>query len=58
MYYRPVGETEETVVSLYQGLDTYLEFFNRKRRHQSLAYETPWDVYHGTVKVEGPMARP
>ena len=48
----------QTVVSLYRGLDTYLEFFNRKRRHQSLEYETPWDVYHGKVMVEGPMARP
>ena len=48
----------QTVVSLYRGLDTYLEFFNRKRRHQSLADETPWDVYHGKVMVKGPMARP
>ena len=48
----------QTVVSLYQGLDTYLEFFNRKRRHQSLAYATPWDVYCGKVMVKGPMARP
>ena len=25
-----------TVASLHEGLDTYLEFFNRQRRHQSL----------------------
>ena len=48
----------QSVVSLHRGLDTYLEFFNRKRRHQSLTYETPWDVYHGKVMVKGPMARP
>ncbi len=48
----------QTTKSLYQGLDTYLEFFNRKRPHQSLAYETPWDVYQGNVMVKGPMARP
>ena len=48
----------QTTKSLYQGLDTYLEFFNRKRPHQSLAYETPWDVYQGKVTVKGPMARP
>ena len=48
----------QTTKSLHQGLDTYLNFFNRKRPHQSLAYETPWDVYHGKVTVKGPMARP
>ena len=47
----------QTVASLHQGLDTYLEFFNRKRRHQSLKYETPWDVYRGKVSVEGPLPR-
>ena len=26
----------QTVASLHQGLDTYLKFFNRQRRHQSL----------------------
>ncbi len=48
----------QTTKSLHQGLDTYLDFFNRKRPHQSLAYETSWDVYHGKVTVKGPMARP
>jgi putative transposase len=47
----------QTVASLHQGLDTYLEFSNRKRRHQSLKYETPWDVYRGKVVVEGPSPR-
>jgi putative transposase len=46
-----------TVSSLYRGLGTYLAFFNRERRHQSLAYETPWDVYHGAKVVAGPTAR-
>jgi putative transposase len=48
----------QTTKSLHQGLDTYLEFFNRKRPHQSLAYKTPWDVYHGKVTVQGPKPRP
>ena len=39
------------------GLDTYLEFFNRQRRHQSLEYATPWDVYRRKVKVAGPAPR-
>ena len=47
----------QTVASLHQGLDTYLEFFNRRRRHQSLEYETPWDVYRGKVMVAGPLPR-
>jgi putative transposase len=48
----------QTVASLHQGLKAYLEFFNRKRRHQSLEYETPWDVYRGsgsaTVRLRSP----
>lgn len=48
----------QTVTSLYGGLDTYLDFFNRSRRHQSLEYETPWDVYRGKVLVKGPLPRP
>ena len=48
----------QTTKSLHQGLDTYLEFFNLKRPHQSLAYKTPWDVYHGKVTVQGPKPRP
>jgi len=46
-----------TVRSLHQGLGTYLKFFNRERRHQSLAYHTPWDVYRGAEVVAGPVAR-
>jgi putative transposase len=46
-----------TVRSLHQGLGTYLKFFNRERRHQSLAYQTPWDVYRGAEVVAGPVAR-
>jgi putative transposase len=47
----------QTVSSLYQGLDSYLKFFNRERLHQSLGYATPWDVYRGKVVVEGPAPR-
>ena len=47
----------QTVASLYQGLDAYLKFFNRSRRHQSLEYQTPWDVYRGKVVVAGPLPR-
>ena len=47
----------QTVASLHQGLDSYLAFFNCSRRHQSLEYETPWDVYRGKVQVAGPLPR-
>ena len=47
----------QTVASLHQGLDSYLAFFNRSRRHQSLDYETPWDVSRGKVQVAGPLPR-
>ena len=47
----------QTVASLHQGLDSYLAFFNRSRRHQSLEYETPWDVSRGKVQVAGPLPR-
>lgn len=29
----------------YQGLDTYLDYYDHQRRHQSLARRTPWEVY-------------
>ena len=42
---------------LHQGLGMYLNFFNQERRHQSLDYKTPWDVYRGVEVVPGPKAR-
>ena len=33
------------VPALYQGLKRYFEFFNEKRRHQSLGYVPPVKVY-------------
>lgn len=46
-----------TVKLLHRGLGTYLNFFNQARRHQSLDYQTPWDVYRGIEVVPGPQAR-
>jgi len=37
----------ETVPDLTQGLDTYFDYYNRQRPHQSLAYQTPAEVHHG-----------
>jgi putative transposase len=47
----------QTVQALLQGLEEYLDFFNRERPHQNLEYHTPWDVYRGVAKVAGPAAR-
>lgn len=34
-----------TVIEAEQRLGNYFEFYNKKRRHQSLGYETPYTVY-------------
>jgi putative transposase len=47
----------QTVPALHHGLTNYLVFFNRERRHQSLEYHTPWDVYRGEHLVAGPAPR-
>jgi len=33
------------MTELSNGLDTFIEFFNNKRLHQSLDYQTPNEVY-------------
>ncbi len=38
----------QTVRQLHQGLEAYFRFYCRARRHQSLDYRTPAEVYHGT----------
>jgi putative transposase len=35
----------ENGLDLYKGLDQYFEFYNSRRQHQSLDYETPRSVY-------------
>ena len=37
----------ETVLDTRQGLKTYFDFYNTERLHQSLEYQTPWEVYSG-----------
>ncbi len=34
-----------------EGLARYFRFYNEERRHASLGYETPADVYHGLVRL-------
>jgi putative transposase len=35
----------ETVPLVQQGLGVYFPFYNEQRRHQSLQYQTPAQVY-------------
>jgi len=36
-----------TITDLRNGLKNYFEFYNTERLHQSLEYQTPWEVYSG-----------
>ncbi|MFH1503803.1 MAG: IS3 family transposase [Candidatus Omnitrophota bacterium] len=43
----------ETITDVRQGLKTYFERYNTERLHQSLNYQTPWEVYSG-IKFHAP----
>jgi len=34
-----------TIQEAYEGLQNYFPFYNERRRHQSLGYKTPKEVY-------------
>jgi len=36
----------ETSLDAYQGLGGYFKFYNTERPHQSLAYQTPQEIYY------------
>lgn len=40
-----------TVTEAREGLGRYFRFYNSERRHESLGYERPEDVYRGLVKL-------
>jgi len=40
----------ESVDELYDGLNSYLTFYDRERPHQALSYRTPYEVYQ-TARV-------
>ena len=44
--YQSLGE-------LRRGFRTFIEFFNEKRLHQGLGYETPDAVYYGAFPIKG-----
>lgn len=37
----------QTITDVKQGLKTFFDFYNMERLHQSLKYQTPWEVYSG-----------
>ena len=39
----------EDGLSLYEGLNKYFFFYNTKRPHQSLKYETPIEVFRNVA---------
>jgi putative transposase len=46
-----------TVDELYEGLLRYFELYNHERLHQSLDYQTPYQVYHWGAEI-GSRRRP
>ena len=44
----------ETIPETQAGLKKYFEFYNVKRRHQSLDYKTPWLIYSGLEMAQNP----
>lgn len=39
------------IAQLEEGVGSWLTFYNKRRRHQALGYETPWSVWQGQVEV-------
>ena len=46
----------QTITDVRQGLKTYFNFYNTERLHQSLEYQTPWEVYSG-LKFAAPIQK-
>lgn len=42
----------EDGLDLYKAIENYINLYNHERLHQSLDYNTPWEVYSGQVKVK------
>ena len=46
----------QTVTDVRQGLKPYFNLYNTERLHQSLEYQTPWEVYSG-LKFSAPVQK-
>ncbi len=47
----------ESVPALRRGLTDYLDFYCHERPHQSLGYETPWEVFKAALSKEDQRKR-
>ena len=43
----------ETITDVRKGLKEFIDRYNMERLHQSLGYQTPWEVYSG-IKFQFP----
>jgi putative transposase len=41
----------ETMQEAIEGLSKYFNYYNHVRRHQSLGYNKPWDLYIGKMEI-------
>lgn len=48
----------ETIPEAEAGLKEYFDFYNLRRRHQSLDYKTPWLVYSGLEVTQNSSVAP
>jgi len=46
----------QTITDVRQDLKPYFNFYNTERLHQSLKYQTPWEVYSG-LKFSAPVQK-
>lgn len=40
-----------TIPEAREGLKHYFEFYNAERLHESLGYQTPWEIFSGSRNV-------
>jgi putative transposase len=48
----------DTVADLTEGLTEYFDFYDHRRRHQSLDKRTPYDVYQSSLASRSARSRP
>ena len=41
----------QTVREATLGIEAYFQFYNTKRLHQSLNYQTPWEIHHQEPRI-------
>jgi hypothetical protein len=44
----------QSINELITDVDDYIEFYNHRRFHETLAYKKPMDVYQESIKLSAP----